>query len=419
MINILVNAYAVNPNWGSEQGMGWNWVVNIARYCNVYVITEGEFRENIEKAMTALPQKDNIHFYYNPLPDKVRKMCWNQGDWRFYWYYRKWQKKTLEIAKEIIAENHIDILHQLNMIGFREPGYLWKIKELPFVWGPIGGMELMPSEYLRGASLKQRLFNRLKNAINRYQYLHSSRVRATIQRADALISAVKGVSDVLLNCYHKNSVLINETGVDIDSSITRKPSKPEAPFKIIWVGKFDFRKQLPIAIRSVIATNRRDIELHICGTGSEDIVNEMKRMAEVGGIASQCHWYGNVSHDKILEMMASSDLMLFTSIMEATSTVVLEAITVGLPVLCFNTCGFGPVVKNFAGITIELSNPDQSSQDFAREILKLYGNREILNDISVKILEERTNLTWAAKAYKTNRIYEAILNKKQGLQYGI
>ena len=57
MINVLVNAYAVNPYWGSEQGMGWNWVVNIARYCNVYVITEGEFRDNIEEAMMSLSQK--------------------------------------------------------------------------------------------------------------------------------------------------------------------------------------------------------------------------------------------------------------------------------------------------------------------------------------------------------------------------
>ena len=91
--------------------------------------------------------------------------------------------------------------------------------------------------------------------------------------------------------------------------------------------------------------NQRNVELHICGTGNDDAVNEMKRMAEICGIASKCHWHGNVSHDKILKMMASSDLMFFTSIMEATSTVVLEAITVGLPILCFNTCGFGPIVK--------------------------------------------------------------------------
>lgn len=408
-MNILINAYAVNPYWGSEQGMGWNWVINIAKYCNVYVITEGEFRENIEKAMAALPQKNNLHFYYNPLSDKVRRMCWNQGDWRFYWYYRKWQKRTLKIAQQIIAENRIDVIHQLNMIGFREPGYLWKIKEIPFVWGPIGGMELMPMEYLRGDALKQRLFNRLKNAINRYQYLHSPRVRMAIQRADVLISAVKGVSDVLLECYQKDSVLINETGVDIDSSIAKKPSKPEAPFKIIWVGKFDFRKQLPIAIRSVMATNRRDIELHICGTGSEDIVNKMKRMAEVGGIASQCHWYGNVSHDRILEMMASFDLMLFTSIMEATSTVVLEAITVGLPVLCFNTCGFGPIVKDLAGITVELSDPDKSVSDFAGQILKVYKNRNIINDISMRIIASRDLLKWDSKARKTVELYQKCL----------
>ncbi len=308
MINVLINAYAVNPYWGSEQGMGWNWVIHIAKYCNVYVITEGEFRKNIEEAVVSLSQKDNLHFYYNPLPDKVRRMCWNQGDWRFYWYYRKWQKRTLEIAKRIIAENRIDVIHQLNMIGFREPGYLWKIKGIPFVWGPVGGMELVPLEYFVNVPIKQRLFNSLKNYINRYQYLHSTRVRSAIQRADILISAVKGVRDVIKEYYQKESFLINETGVDIASDFVKKKSNPNKPFKIIWVGKFDFRKQLPIALRAVIAMNRQDVELHICGAGSNEVTEEMKCLAETGGITSQCYWHGNVSHDKILEMMASSDL---------------------------------------------------------------------------------------------------------------
>ena len=105
MINVLINAYAVAPNWGSEQGLGWNWVINLAKYCNVHVITEGEWRKEIEEAVDKLPHKANLHFYYNPLPDKVRRMCWNQGDWRFYWHYRKWQEKTLEIAREIIKSS--------------------------------------------------------------------------------------------------------------------------------------------------------------------------------------------------------------------------------------------------------------------------------------------------------------------------
>ena len=99
MINILVNAYAISPNWGSEQGMGWNWVIHLAQYCHLDVITEGEWREEIEYTLKTLPQRDNLTFHYLPTSDKVRKMCWNQGDWRFYGHYRKWQKRALACAK--------------------------------------------------------------------------------------------------------------------------------------------------------------------------------------------------------------------------------------------------------------------------------------------------------------------------------
>lgn len=213
MLSILINAYACSPDMGSEPGMAWNWCVNLANHCELHIITEGEFRDKIEAVVPTLPQGKNMHFYYNPVSDEVRRMCWNQGDWRFYWHYRKWQQKTLEIAQDIIAEHHIDVLHQLNMIGFREPGYLWKIDGIPFVWGPIGGMELVPTAYLKGTGWKTMLKNRLKNAINSWQMHHQPRVLKAINRANMLVAATGGAYDVLHDYHHKeNVVLINETG---------------------------------------------------------------------------------------------------------------------------------------------------------------------------------------------------------------
>ena len=409
MLNVLVNAYAVSPTWGSEPGMGWNWVVNLAKYCNLFVVTEGEWRNEIEAAVAKLPQKKNLHFYYNPMPERVRHMCWNQGDWRFYWHYRKWQKRTLAIAYQIIANHHIDIIHQLNMIGFREPGYLWKIDNIPFVWGPIGGMELMPISYLDGVPVKQKMFNIIKNGINRFQYLYSSRVKTAIERADMLISAVEGVQNVLMKHYHKESLLINETGIDFLNLDHRNNNKNNETFDILWVGKFDFRKQLSLALRAIIKANIPNIRLHICGTGDKRTISYYRQIAEKGGIANQCIWYGNVEHDKILNIMAKSDLFFFTSIMEATSTVVLEAISVGLPVLSFNTCGFGPLVKHFAGEIIELSNPNQSVVDFAEKIVYLCENREALDRIRERILISREQLTWDSKAIKMTEIYNSVL----------
>ena len=40
--------------------------------------------------------------------------------------------------------------------------------------------------------------------------------------------------------------------------------------------------------------------------------------------------------------------LFFTSVSEGTSSVVLESISNHLPVFCFNTCGFGPIVTLFA-----------------------------------------------------------------------
>ena len=44
MLRILINSYTCCPGMGSEQGMGWNWILSIARHCECHVITEGEYR---------------------------------------------------------------------------------------------------------------------------------------------------------------------------------------------------------------------------------------------------------------------------------------------------------------------------------------------------------------------------------------
>ena len=410
MLNILINAYAVAPNWGSEQGMGWNWITNIARYCNCYIITEGEWRDEIEKGVKTLPQRDNLHFYYNPVSDKIRKMCWNQGDWRFYYYYRQWQKKTLKIAEQICREQKIDVIHQLNMVGFREPGLLWKIKGPRYVWGPIGGMENIPTAYLDGAGVKQNLFCRIKNTINTLQYSYQPNVRKAIQRADALVSAVKGVKEVLSNIYHRESVLINETGCHIDKSCpTRKTVSGKIRLDLLWVGRFIYTKRLDIALKTIAEVKDLDVCLHICGTGSEEQVAMYKQLAADLHVDDKCVWYGKVEHSKIQQMMADADVFFFTSIMEATSTVTLEAISSCLPVLCFDTCGFGPLVTEDIGRKVAISNPEQSVRDFAEQIRTLYADRELLNKMSENELTYREQLSWESKAQKMVEIYKEII----------
>lgn len=54
MLSILINAYACSPGMGSEPGMAWNWCVCLSKYCELHIITEGEFKDKIENAVRVL-----------------------------------------------------------------------------------------------------------------------------------------------------------------------------------------------------------------------------------------------------------------------------------------------------------------------------------------------------------------------------
>ena len=417
MIKVLINAYACSPNMGSEPGMSWNWCSHLAKYCELFIITEGEFREKIETVVPTLPQGNNMRFYYNPVPEKVRQMCWNQGDWRFYKYYKRWQKKTAEIAEDICKKENIDILHQLNMIGFREPGYLWQVSKkrgIPFVWGPIGGLKQFPLEYAHGAGVKMQFFNFVKNKINCWQIAHDGRVSAALHQASLLISSIHDSYNTIKKYHNLESVVIPETGCfpnDFKDDFQGRFIGSE--IKIIWVGKFDFRKRLDLALKSIaeVCSKGTRVCLNIYGTGNDKQVLASKNLVADLGIQNCVHFMGNRPHGEVVSAMKSADLFLFTSVSEDTSTVVLEAVSYGLPVLCFDACGMSTVITADVGIKIPLTNPEQSVNDFANAISMLNDNRTLLQTMSRNCYKRACELSWDNKAKSVLAMYENVLKK--------
>lgn len=409
-MKILINAYACSPCMGSEPGMAWNWVSNLAKFCELFIITEGEFRDKIEEVVPALEQGKNMHFYYNPVSEEIRKMCWNQGDWRFYKYYREWQWKTYLMAKDICSKEKIDVLHQLNMIGFREPGYLWKLSQengVPFVWGPIGGLKQFPTAYLKGAGLKMKLFNRLKNFLNVWQLKHDKRVNEAFKTAKVLVSSIPDSYRAIKKYKGLVSVVIPETGCFLSENIPTDRFD-EKEFHVMWVGKFDFRKQLPLALRAVAIAGNPNIVLDVYGSGSDEQVGSAKRLVDVMGINGRVIWHGNQPNDVVMNAMRKAQLFFFTSVSEDTSTVVLEAVSNRLPVLCFDACGMAAVIDDKVGRKVALSEPIMSAHEYARLLNELEHDRTLLKQMSVNCKERQKELSWEVKAKTMVEWYEKI-----------
>ena len=71
LMRVLLSGYACSPGFGSEQGVGWNRALQLARFHEVWVITRQKNRAPIEAATARAPMP-NVHFLYHYLPRWAR-----------------------------------------------------------------------------------------------------------------------------------------------------------------------------------------------------------------------------------------------------------------------------------------------------------------------------------------------------------
>jgi len=68
-----------------------------------------------------------------------------------------------------------DLVHQVTVSCFREPGHLWRL-EAPFIWGPVGGIQNYPWRFLAEAGIIGGLHEAVRSILNVIQLSLSPRV---------------------------------------------------------------------------------------------------------------------------------------------------------------------------------------------------------------------------------------------------
>lgn len=408
-LKILISAYACSPKQGSEPGMGWNFVLGLSNYHEVHVITETiKWKAEIEHYLEAFPElRNNLNFYYieKERNKKLRKL-WPPS---YYWFYKTWQKKAYKLALELNEKENFDIIHQLNMVGYREPGYLWKMDN-PFVWGPIGGLENSPWNFIPSLGIKGMVFYTGRNFYNLFQRNFSKRAKqAAIRNKSTLIAATPGNQNLIQDLWNINSEVICEVGFENQESeiLFSKRANNNEPLKIIWSGLHTPRKNLPLLLAS-LAKVKFPFKLEILGQG--ELTKSWKKLAINYGINSHCNWYGWLERKEAIEIMRKGHVFCITSISDLTSTVTLEALSYGLPIICLDHCGFSHVVNDECGIKIPVNNPKEAILNFRLALEKINQNEEYRQNLSCGAIARANEFIWDKKIDKLNEIYISLLN---------
>ncbi|MBR5971928.1 MAG: glycosyltransferase family 4 protein [Paludibacteraceae bacterium] len=405
-MKVLVNCYACSPYQGSEPGMGWNFVRCLSRFHELHILTESKFQKDIEQFFSENPEeKENFHFYFlKRTRYNVLRKIWPPS---YYWTYRQWQKKALKEAEMLDEKENFDLIHQLNMAGYREPGYLWKMKK-PLVWGPVGGFDNVPWCMLPSMGLYGTIFYTAYNLINTWQKYTDTRVKKAINSADKLIAATQSAQDAIRRFYGRKSVVIPEVGLSesVPNAITER--KQEEKFKICWSGLHIHRKALNLLIEALAILKRDDIELHVIGKGS--CTEKWKRKANVLHV-DNIVWYGWLKRSEAWNIMQNAHVFCITSLSDLTSTVILEALSLGLPTIALDHCGFSNVLTNDCGIKIPIQSHSQVVCDIAKAIRRVMDDEEGRRAMALAAKERARQYDWKTKAEQLTDIYKEVCHK--------
>lgn len=364
-LKVLVCAYACNPFLGSENAVGWNWVHAIAKKHDLWVLTD---RMN----------EQDINRFEGRRTLSETKICFEYVEPRF-WYYRHdnptwkwlansfmrptlniaylaWQRGAYRKAQELTNRIEFDLVHQLTMVGFRFPGSLWRLG-VPFVWGPIGGLENTPWRLLPALGLRGALYYTARNLVNSAHKRWLRRPgKAMAASASGIIAATSWIRREIQCIYGYDSQVICEVTpphVLRAAPITRRNNEP---MRLCWCGEHLPGKALPLTLQA-LARLPKGLEWRLVVLGDGPESTSWRSLSSSLGLEKRCDWYGRVPCAQAIHLMGQSHVFVISSLKDLTSTVLLEALSQGLPVICPNHCGFPDIVTPECGILLPINTP--------------------------------------------------------------
>ncbi len=402
-LNVLVGAYACSPFEGSEAGVGWGWVEAISRHHNLWVLTGAHFREPIEEELRRRPElQERLHFSYIPRTRyRAAEKIWPPA--YLYTYQHQWQKDAFKAARQLLERIGFDIVHQLTYVGFRAPGHLWRLG-VPFVWGPIGGLEQVTWSLIPWLGLRGGLHFAARNLLNEWDKRFARLPRKAFHAAESgIISATTGIQREILRFYARRSTVISEIGLPPTTLPVPCRRSPLEPLRLLWCGNFNPGKALHFLL-SALSLISSDLNWKLTIIGDGPCATKWKTLARRSGLADSCDWLGQMSRQNVLRQMQKAHALVVTSAYDLTSTVVIEALANGLPVVCPDHCGFRDAVTPECGIRVNASSKQAIVMELHGAIVRI-GDEKFRFQLAQGALARSQYYEWERKARVVDDIY--------------
>lgn len=408
-LKVLVSAYACEPNRGTEPGVGWNTVVALAQYHQIWVFTSNVHRLAIEAELAVRPV-ENLQFIY--LDPFGWVYDWSQEGKRALWdlhiHHYLWQIYAYFVGRSLHRTIDFDLIHHLTYGKYSAPSFL-SFLPIPFLWGPVGGAESAPKPFWRDFSLRARTYEVFRSISQRIGELDPC-VRITARRSYRAWCKAEDTAKRVRAFGARNVSILVESGLRPEeiAKLASYPVPTTEPVRFISMGRLLHWKGFYLGIQAFAQAALPNAEYWILGEGPER--DHLQSLAEELGISQQIKFWGNLPRNEGLARLGECHVLVHPSLHDSGGWVCLEAMAAGRPVICLDLGGPGVQVTSETGFKVAAHTPEQVIQDLAKAMVELASDPELrmrLGQAGQQHVREKYN--WKNKAEKFDQIYQEVV----------
>ena len=395
MMNYLISAYSVNPYKGSEDSIGWNWVLqyekNYKKGDRIILLTK-KFNEKDTRRGLKEFNIQHVELIIVDVPDALNWFREKHSAFH-HMYYILWQHWAWLWVKH--SGIRFDVIHHVTMNDYRIPSELYKAKGAKVIWGPMGGAQVTPKP-LKVYEKNQMVasFREFVNKSCSWNPFYKKALRSYYKIYCINIETQKQISCIV----GKDVPLMPELALrDEYKNLPIRKGKNDI-LKIVFVGRLIGKKGIAFLVDALsLMPTDMDWELLIFGDGDVRALIE-KQIAD-SGIGKKVKLMGNRPLNQIAEAYQQADVFVLPSLRETSGNVLLEAMAYAVPIVAFDT-SFCRLLKEVdCGVFINTEQAlDNIKEDYCKAIVTLGQDKELAKQMGLNGYKYvNSKLTWDEK----------------------
>lgn len=401
-MKLLLSTFACTPLWGSEPGVGWRWALELAKKHDVTVVTHDYFEQHIADFVQRNPDVTLPRFIY------VARSAFGIHPHRLLnsrIYYVLWQWQAYRHIKA--RGEAFDLVHHLTWGTYRFPSFMGLLGK-PFVKGPIGGGERSPVRLFPRVPLKAFLFEAVRTLLIQLSRLDPL-VWLSNCTADLVLCKTDETKSILPPPARKRAIVAAEIGAaPVPDDAQAKTYTPGKPVKLFFAGRLISCKGVNFAIKALRLLRERGMSVSLTVAGDGEMRASLENLARQEGVYEHVHFLGSLPRAELLKLYPEMDFFVFPSLHDSSGNVILESMSVGLPVVCLDLGGPRYFVNDSCGRVVATTGASETQvvTGLAHALGELIQNPVLANELSQGAIARSRELSWENQIGKVYSIIE-------------